>query len=405
MDLKFVKIDKDLLVYRNKKIVIFGTGSVGMKIFHVLQKYNFEVSYFCDNDMTKMGTQIDNIDVISFTKLQEIAYDSDIIVQIASTYEAAIMKQLDQVRRIKYITYHEFCLAMFYLDNVQLSGAKIISTKQMIQDEGNLVLLKKTLDADAMISQCIRVYNNTLLFSLAPPKTGSTTVCEALKRKGYPIIVTSHGMRCVRQSVIENKDFKIKIICGVREPISQAISEMFDSYSIFKYDNHFLENNAVQDFFEQYYQNPYIGVENSDFTDIRKIFLDSSGRTYDELLFFDNEIKRYWGIDVYDYEFDKYAGYTIINKENIEILIYQLEKLSDLYDIIKDFIGIVDIDISSSNRAVDEWYSISYKLAKRNIKMKKEYIDRIYSDKFIKHFYNQDDIQKFYSKWILHIEK
>lgn len=405
MDLKFVKIDKELLIYKNKEIVIFGTGSVGMKVFHLFQKYGLKISYFCDNDTTKTGTWLYNIEVISPVKLQELAHYSNMIVQIASTYDTEILKQLERIKQIEYITYHELCLAIFHLDNVQLSKQIIISTEQKIQNEGNLALLKKTLDADVMISQCIKMYNNTLLFSLAPPKTGSTTICDALKKRGYPIIVTSHGMCCIRPNILKAKDFKIKIICGIREPISQALSEMFDSYSIFKYDNHFLQNNAVQILFDQYYQNPYIGMESSNFTNVRQIFLDSSGRTYDEFLFFDNEIKYYWGIDVYNYKFDKCAGYTIINKENVSLLIYQLEKLSNLCEIIKDFIGVTDINIGNSNRSLDEWYAIAYKSAKENIKLKKEYIDKVYSDKFARHFYSQDDLQKFYSNWISHTTK
>ena len=53
-----------------KQIVLFGAGINGLK---ALEKYGREnVAYFCDNDSSKHGTFIENVEVISFEKLQQL---------------------------------------------------------------------------------------------------------------------------------------------------------------------------------------------------------------------------------------------------------------------------------------------------------------------------------------------
>ena len=89
----------------------------------------------------------------------------------------------------------------------------------------------------------------------------------------------------------------------------------------------------------------------------------------------------------------------IIKEGNVELLVYQLEKMNSLSGVIKEFIGAKKFQLVPANRAEDKWYNKYYKVTKKNIQLPRSYVDYYYNSKFMKHFYTEEDIQKFYQKW------
>jgi len=71
-----------------KRIILFGAGKNGLK---ALKKYGKEnVAYFCDNDNSKQGTFIEDIEVISFEKLQQLELSQYNIVITPGNYTLLI---------------------------------------------------------------------------------------------------------------------------------------------------------------------------------------------------------------------------------------------------------------------------------------------------------------------------
>lgn len=73
---------------KNKKIAIFGAGSDGRMTYDILIKNNVLVSWFCDNDIKKQGTKINNIEVVS---PEVILREADCFIIIASQKQAGNM--------------------------------------------------------------------------------------------------------------------------------------------------------------------------------------------------------------------------------------------------------------------------------------------------------------------------
>ncbi|HCL4465087.1 TPA: class I SAM-dependent methyltransferase [Clostridium botulinum] len=73
-----------------KDIVIFGASKFG-QIAYILLKEEYNILYYCDNDINKIGKTINNIKIISPEKLKEI---DNIKIYIASQYYKEIEKQL-----------------------------------------------------------------------------------------------------------------------------------------------------------------------------------------------------------------------------------------------------------------------------------------------------------------------
>ena len=63
---------------KNKKIIIFGCGNRGRDLLEVLPRNM--VSYFCDNDKSRWGGELEGVEIISFEQLKCIWQEYDIII-------------------------------------------------------------------------------------------------------------------------------------------------------------------------------------------------------------------------------------------------------------------------------------------------------------------------------------
>ncbi|WP_335986098.1 putative capsular polysaccharide synthesis family protein [Spongiibacter tropicus] len=119
------------------------------------------------------------------------------------------------------------------------------------------------------------------------------------------------------------------------------------------------------------------------------------------LVWFDVEFKRHLGVDVYAYPFDVEAGWCVIEKEGFKILILQLEELSNLGEIVADFVGDDKVYLGGAkqNFSGDKWYGVLYSDLKAKIDISDEYLNLMYKSRFMKHFYGDEKTARMRAKW------
>jgi hypothetical protein len=266
-----------------------------------------------------------------------------------------------------------------------------------------------------------RVYINLINFNDRPPiliyqmgKVGSTSVYRSLKNSAvkHPIfhihwfskaglnrathlnddindpIFDMHFRRCrlLRTKYDTNKIKKWKFITLVRDPIDREISNIFQDIEIFH--RHLFDNKKQ------------IKLEETLALVKKKIERNILDVDYC-LTWFDKEFNKALSFDVYDFPFDKKTGYTIIRYNQSDVLILKLEKLNECFtDALKDFldtnlyIGLIKANISDRKK-----YSSDVKFIRKNLKLSPEAFDKIYSKKFVNHFYSKQEINAFKKKW------
>ena len=161
-------------------------------------------------------------------------------------------------------------------------------------------------------------------------------------------------------------DVTLKIISGVRCPVSSAISA--------------------------YYENNMYPVDGR-FYGFRGTLKWITG-------WFDTHLKTALGIDVYEHEFDKDAGYAIIKQGNIEVLLYTFEKMPhNITSALKDFIGINDARLPELNKSSDKSYRKEYQNTLATMRFEADILDLAYASKYARHFYTDDFIEAAYSRW------
>jgi len=189
-----------------------------------------------------------------------------------------------------------------------------------------------------------------------------------------------------------SKDKKWKIVTLVRDPISRNTSAFFQSLELKRLD-----------YDHQYQAKSFFGFETivdlEDLGPFITIFFEKSDHDT-PLVFFDRELKDTFGIDVYSSAFPKSKGYKIYEEERADVLLIRLENLDECaQDAFKEFLGIDGFTLTNKNVAGDKPYRALYQRFLDSIVLPDSYLDRMYTSKYARHFYSEEEINKFKAKW------
>ncbi|MRG85070.1 putative capsular polysaccharide synthesis family protein [Salinibacillus xinjiangensis] len=189
----------------------------------------------------------------------------------------------------------------------------------------------------------------------------------------------------VVKKVIFNNKKNIKIISLVREPISRNISMFFQDIHIPIFD------------MAKYYN----GRKDGDVSleTLKDLYFSKLNHKYG-VTWFENEFEKTFGINIYDYEFDKEKGFTTISQKGIDIMVIKMEKLGILEEEIGNFLEMKNFKLSKANISGRKWYSELYIKFKEEFSPSEEYVDSIYNNLYMEHFYTEEEIKKFKEKWL-----
>ncbi len=177
-----------------------------------------------------------------------------------------------------------------------------------------------------------------------------------------------------------------KVITLIRDPVARNISTFFESFNVL-FAKHARKYNFDL-------ANPDVRID-----DIIKLFLEEANHDL-PLVWFDKYMAPVFGIDVYASEFPSTSGYEIYKGENAELLLIRLEDLDKCAkDAFHEYLGLKDFALKKTNIASEKKYSDAYSAFKSSIQLPKTYLERIYSDKFTRHFYTPQERERFMKRW------
>ncbi len=415
--IRVTQIDENQSIFRENKVVLFGAGSTGKIILELLKQFDIEVHSYCDNNEGLWGTLVNGIKVISPAELQELTRaDKNILVQVTvGAIQSFIMSKsvgevISQIKNLgieKYIvaqeTYH--MLTLFKFLKFAVENHEAITDNDFLKD------YKRKFDYIAGYDRFIRnmlninAENNTILICL-PPKTGDVTLGMTFIDNNVTHFNVEHQptffVNTFGKKVYGNMFGKIKIITAVREPIGQNISLLLQSISEWSLRMDTLVN-AIRLNTGEY---TAAGIQNvidiifKDGGNLQSLFdiqiknNELIGRIQNFIPSFQENI-----IDIMKEPFDKEKGYSIIKEDNIEVFVYQLEKLNDIVPELSEWVGVPFDSLVIDNMGESKWNGASYKQAQKELKFSGEYFDKCYNEPYVKHFYSEQDIEKFKNRW------
>lgn len=178
---------------------------------------------------------------------------------------------------------------------------------------------------------------------------------------------------------------KLKIISLVREPFSRNMSMYFHAFQV-----PLMEINKYQDNRRE---------ANTNMEALRRDFFRKFNHTYG-IHWFQQEFQRAWGVNIYDYPFHQEEGHTVIQKDNMDILLLKMEKLNDAEDVIADFLELPSFSLKNENMGDKKWYHAVYKEFKAGMEPDQQYLEQLHASDFMNHFYTQAEKEAYQAKYL-----
>lgn len=181
----------------------------------------------------------------------------------------------------------------------------------------------------------------------------------------------------------------VYIVSLVREPVARDISDIFQNQRI--HQDIFSGNDE----------------EEIQYKIERKVLEMFAGYDYAKdhaCTWYDKELKAAFGIDVFSIKFDTEAGYQIIERNGVDLLLLRLEDLEDnLVFALNKMFGCDCFgcsDVRNANLSESKSSAQLYKKVRNNTRLSMSVLDHIYSSRYFVHFYGKDGARKFIGKWL-----
>lgn len=384
--------------------IVCGKKDYIRKICKLCQRAGFSV-HAIYSDTAYYDDELKGIPVNSFDKMKSLQNITEYNILLAEEDNDTIDEWLEKIEcEEAYIyTYYGVYNAIFAnLNNSMVDGNQLKAIGEMDYAVGIYDFLSRWL-------RSIRWVNESAIPVLlyAMPKTGTQAMKASLLDAGiehtyihFLNLETSLSNQFGKyfnekinsiSTILENyediklsyldylKNKKIKIITVVREPVARSFSMMFQG----------IQNWGIGRLAE--------GKKSICLADVAEEYIqESQSSTFD---WFDEEIRRVFGIDIYQYPFNAELGYQIIKEGNVEIFVYKLEKSREIEVALRKFLGNEAFSLFRKHESAKEPHRFVYEELKKNFYVSEDVLEGIYKDERMKHFYSEDEIASFYKKW------
>lgn len=376
------RIDNDLSIYRENDVIVLGTSQKVLEMVAMLDINDIVPKYICTEGFHNK-ISINGFKSISLSDVRKLCENNNVIVQLADSVTNACVLELPPD---KVITHSEAVCVIVFLDKLK-ERVEFPHLVDFFQTFGNN---KKSATQDKVIKSVIASKRNPVVMICTPPKAGAHSLMKTFADIGLPFHMMWHSPDLFLKDEFLVKDSTFKIIASVREPISRDISSMYQGLE-------FMVTSPMLNVLNIHENNPHFMTGGGDAQEVFDLVFNSKeGKNSidDYLLSFKDNI-----IDLLAYPFDKENGYSIIKEDKIEVFVFQLEKLDSLTQELSDWLEFPISQLLRDNSGDFKWTASSYSRAKQCLQIDRGYFNKCFNSPWIKHFYSDDDIALFMSRW------
>lgn len=419
---------KELSLFNEKKVIIY-MGAMQRELYDVFKRLNIQSIICVSNYMQAFKMFLLGRPVVlekNLTKFK-IKYPESILQESEIDRDGKeLLKCKAQQLGIEFshITTGELLLVNGPLNLIEkyehyLKSTLCINKKKMINKRKSSRALERILSEEP----------KEVVVVCSPPKTADHTLMNTFEELNKIATMQGditgelvylniwHKPKRLHKVVHKKRNTKMKVIIGIREPISQNISVLYEELSGgYAYDDWILGelvNESKESRRLKLENMKKLFEENGDeaqalwipfikrFVEQDSIKEVNSPRTIQQFIpEFQKNV-----VDILAYPFDKDKGYAIVKENNIEVFVYQLEKLNEVVPQLSKWLEVPFDHLVMSNVGESKWLGASYKQAQKELKITQEYFNQCFEQPYVKHCYSENDIKKFKQKWKNHIER
>jgi FkbM family methyltransferase len=116
--------------------------------------------------------------------------------------------------------------------------------------------------------------------------------------------------------------------------------------------------------------------------------------------FFFDQFRDAIDLDVYSKPFDREAGFLVIHGTRAEALVLRFEDLPSAYgSAVEAYFGISGLTLPWLQNSSEALESELYRELSESVRLKRDVLDKVYSSRYVRHFYSDDEIARFYERW------
>lgn len=400
--INITQIDESLEIYHNNTVVLWGIEKTSLKMLHLLQYHKVTVHAFCTD--TKSCEVLEGLPVLDVAQLEILQTEKKNVIVQLGTYAYDI----DLV--VKSATFINLCIsAQEAWTILRFYAAKQLHTKYpetFLDNVEALRLSSDTYRAKYMLWERTLYSTDAVVISV-PPKTGDFTLMKTLEVNDIDYGYTDHRIDYVSCRTLTEFGNSIKVITAVCDPILQNISVTFEYITnlYLNYTRFFDDNNPCEDWSTvkmdaQYFFDALL--KNLNYPKISPNFSTPLHHIQSNVPSIQKNM-----LDIFQVPFDQEKGYTIMKKDNLELFVYQYEKIDQITPALSSFLNKPFSSIVSGGEQLSQgkWTSPAFLQAKKELKFSQEYFDACYNEPYVEHFYCERDIEKMKKQWIDNIDQ
>lgn len=390
--IKDLSLIKDITLLFENKVIVWGIGKRGCKVVNDIINMGAARKglILCDSSEKLQGKKVAGREVISPEVMMETLKKSNVSEIVICITIAAKVVQDNLIKDIESNISKDIKIVTLYAVEwgayLSLKSPLIDSEYRKIQLHQRFMQKADNLNSDAekissfFLKAC--QLNEDIILIYQPGKVGSSSLYKSICERGINVLHCHHLLvdgKIFKEDIkLWTKNKKIKIISMVRDPIARQISAMWQNIpSIDRYSDE-VDFNEIENY--------YFG---RDFTN-------------DEFEWFDRRINYLFNINVFDYAFSQENGYSIIEKDNIELLLIKVEKLSNLEKVVGKFLELEDFNIVNDNVANMKEYRFAYQQYKDGFCIPDYMLHKIYmQNENVKFFYSYEERINMLKKWMI----
>jgi hypothetical protein len=402
IEINELKLIQNINILFENKIILYGAGRSGLRIYRMLKDLGIPVTGFCDGDMRKCGTDIDGVNVMSPIMLKRLDTDTGLTIIIATEKVANIEQMMDVLAKLELKTKNIFtAIGLDTALGTHANDPRICEAgRQMLQRANRIKRIVGLQHVERSITdmfvECAEAFvNGNAVLVYQPGKVASTSIAKSLSDIGilnchvhvlnrhnfYETVrddMAAHYDECVKS--IKNSG-TVKIITLVREPVARLVAL-------------FLEMQGRTGI-------GYIVPHGISFMGAIQILLSTMQQpALNQFEWFDGELKAVFGVDIYRYPFDREKGYQVIRQGNVEVLAMKYEKLNELEGVIGEFVGAPHFRLASENVGNDKPTKSLYKNIQKELKLPRGFFEKFYEgNPLMDHVYTAEEKSTFWKKW------
>ncbi len=205
------------------------------------------------------------------------------------------------------------------------------------------------------------------------------------EQTGQPTLYREHAQACWLAKKIARGDFgDWKIVSLVRDPVARTISAFFRHLPLL----HPELGHGFRD-------------DPANVAELIGLFRGADhGEDEFALTWFDREVGLVFGVDVFDRPYPKNGLGSVHSCAAGELLVLRTEDLEHSgSQALGRFLGTRPIGLQHLNRATDLSYGRTYTRFLSELRLPREFLDRMYDSRLARHFYSKDEIATFRGRW------